>query len=200
MLYNSAVFGTLNAYEYHVLVVDPLFLSTKSVNISQGITNPKIREIRESVQQIQDSHDLAGYEYLDREDCINAYTVGFVHDRKNVIAIAANTPANASLVYYYGSSSPSDHNPYEWVCRDAVLLMGETCPPSGLDPWILAGQRIDSCLSKKMEQECKLQIAVPVLVIVVLCNLVKTHHNVVAGLQISASAFGHHRGCSTIFP
>ena len=54
-----------------------------------------------------------------------------------------------------------------------TLLVGDTCPPSGLDLWILAGQRIDSCLGEKMKQECKLQIAVPVLVIVIVCNLIK---------------------------
>jgi hypothetical protein len=157
-----------------VLVVSSDFLGPSMNASSPGTPDSVIHEIRD---RVRGSHE--GYEELNPSDCIKAYSTDLVQDRKTLVVVTKSDPsssADASSVYYVGSSSPKQARPFDWICIDvdlSQLIFGQKCPPDGLQPWRLAGHAVEYCLSEVMEEDCKLQIAIPILVVVIFCNLMK---------------------------
>ena len=195
LLYNSAVFSSLAAVEYSVYAGSNDLFDGHAVNWSTPITG--------SMQNytIQILRNASNWQRLDNEDCIKAYGQSFVSAHADLLAISPDL--NASELAVWVSDSGLDvgpgtsETPYDWICQSEVPASGGsvncnlnqilnaasswTLPNassipqnSGYDQKAPAKFAVDHCLSKPVEERCRLQFSVVIMIVVIICNLIKT--------------------------
>jgi len=141
------------------------------------------------------------YEKLNVEECIRDYGVGYLSDRRHVLAVVAGQSSNpvlGTLDWTYGSSLNS------WICNatlgdnmtlETISIVDFDCSiPVALagltedGPWSLANQSVEYCLSEQVLDQCRLQFAVPIMVVVLCCNFAKLVCMVVTIWKCKATA------------
>ena len=127
--------------------------------------------------------DAHQYERLEPQDCIRAYGVDFISDRRHVVVVTnVQDPPNALLGTLDWSYNVIQNS---WVCgtnaTDDLLLH-----PVSIDdfdcsvqwalatpPMTIAGHTVRYCLSQKVPDICRLQFSLPIMLVVILCNIAK---------------------------
>lgn len=195
LLYNSAVFKTLNANSYQILTVSPDFLQGGGFNPNQSISsnyydggNLSYYSTQINTMQSIFVFDNGGpsnttaFDNLTNSDCIAAYSTSFVTGRSNILAVTeASTGFNDSVYIYMDEtpdletgSSPS----YTWICLDTDGYDSDDCDTSkarsNASKWTLGSKKIAYCLSEKVPEYCKFQFSVTILAAVIICNLCKS--------------------------
>jgi len=191
LLYNSAVFKTLQSNEYILAVANPAFL--EGGNFTKDYTDPShtgnlILEGQSTiVQTIQSEYvrNSSAWQRLDSTDCITAYGTAFVSDWRDLILIT-NDQGNATnnTVFYtdmitYDSGGGSNL-PYYWICTDAHPSdrYNYQCDVAkarkNVTEWTVGRHKIDHCLAQPVEPHCKLQFSLGILIAVIACNAVKS--------------------------
>jgi len=163
LIYNSAAFSMLSAYEYKLLVVTRNFLLPKPWKNTVDTINPEVLKIHD---RLQGSHQ--GFDNLPAGECFQYYSRSFSPRRKDVIAVLKNKTTtdlpptenrtHLSIAPDYQVSTPSNSITME-------------APFNHTD--ILSGYILDYCLSDAKTRECQFLIVVPILIIVIICNLCK---------------------------
>ncbi|KAH6879494.1 hypothetical protein B0T10DRAFT_412983 [Thelonectria olida] len=131
---------------------------------------------------------LNEYERLENEECITNYARKLMSDRGEVILILdPSIPDNKTgdIHIWGGDPLSSSGTAYDWIC-DGSTQEVTTCDVSSVDPenWkVNAGavhvegeeryMRVDYCLSKPVSEHCRLILSIPLLAIVVGCNVLK---------------------------
>jgi hypothetical protein len=135
------------------------------------------------IAQMQNNASL--YEKLDNDTCIEQYGIDYLSNRRNVIVVVSDPGSNNSLLGFLDWTYSQPEN--SWVCgtfpanSDNMTLILQPISdfdcsiPVALanDSWLMANQPVEYCLSETVPDVCRLQFAVPILVVVLCCNFVK---------------------------
>lgn len=145
---------------------------------------PQVTETETGANLLSLKQSASALERLSAEDCIRSYGKDIVSNRRNLLAVTpndANLPTDESLLVWYESSSTGRLESYLWMCYNSHLP--SICDTSELianvtrDSWKLMGSLgevpIDYCLSERIEESCRLQFSVPIMIVVIICNLGK---------------------------
>lgn len=122
----------------------------------------------------------SGLEYLSNAACLITYRNELLPDRLDVLVVSSATNTNGSLLSYWPDNVPIEvynpfmhalrNPPYSWTCTQTGP---DRCDPPTQN-WTVLGSPIEYCLSKRTEPTCKFQVSLVIMVIVILCNFVKT--------------------------
>ncbi|KAI7216629.1 hypothetical protein KC333_g4725 [Hortaea werneckii] len=184
LLYNSAVFKSLAANQYYIMVVNEDFLQGNvSGNWSESSAYVETSLLEaEAVQRQFTKHNAYMNDTLvhnlTNTDCMQAYASSFVSDYLSLLAItgAQENQTNDTVFHmdaiYYGTGLSSGHLPYYWICLDEDAAMdcdlGKALGTA--DGWTIAGQNIDYCLALVSEPHCQLQFSIQILATVIVMN------------------------------
>lgn len=173
--FNSAIFVSLTANEYVVAAVSEDFIGGANWTLT-GWDAPH----RSIVAQMQ--QNASSYEKLDRSACINEYGIDYLSDRRHSLVVVSGQFSNPLLgILEWTYNAPLN----SWVCGtdlesnmtlQTYSIDDYDCTTRvalGNDTWIIAGQPAQYCLSQKVEDRCRLQFAVPILIVVLCCNFAK---------------------------
>ena len=133
---------------------------------------------------------------LENKACVEIYTAPIISSNSDLILISNYSQPNSSLLWYdlyQDSQLIIDSNLYsksnsETNCSLPII---RHCDPSGVinnpQDWLIGDTeyeflvdspynetRIQYCLSKRVEEHCKLQFSLVVMIVVIICNLMKT--------------------------
>ncbi|KAH0542508.1 hypothetical protein FGG08_003104 [Glutinoglossum americanum] len=186
-VYNSAVFDMLAANEYNIAVVSEDFLTGAKWNTANSNASSAIQRMWEQSSK---------FERLDRELCIKAYGSSFVSDRNDVIVVSEKTDPDNALLGYLDWAYPEYQN--SWICNTTTTksLQLETipiehfdCSPSvaleGIESWVMAGEPVSYCLSRPVDEKCRLQFSLHIMIVVIVCNAVKSVCMIVTGKWVT---------------
>jgi hypothetical protein len=160
-------------------------------NVNSGTFQETSFEMtKKNVMDLQQS--IPSLERLSAPDCVRAYSTDILSDRKNLLAVTSNATSDNTVI---GSSDKSTVNTvFSWL--DSGEILGDTywwlCSGSlegtyGCDyssivsqasngTWMLntlAPVVIEYCLSERVEERCRLQFNLPIMIVVIICNLGK---------------------------
>ena len=193
LLYNSAVFSTLAAVEYSVYASSSDFSAGSGFNWSRPIFGS-------TTHTFKALQDVSNWQRLENTECINAYGQPFVSAHGDLLAISSDVNTSEPALWILDANpvggTASGDQPYAWICQtlqDAGKM--ETCSPNSVlknaSNWTLPSVTstglggihytkkptefaVDHCLSKPVEERCRLQFSLVIMCIVISCNLVKT--------------------------
>ena len=175
LLYNSAIFDTLSAHYYNSYIVSKEFLSGAPYNLPLYSGN----SIYYGLSDLRDLNSNKSLERLENEDCILRYGDTFLSRNSNVLAISSTSNATDSLLgIETGEGVPVSDN--SWLCLFERMAHTEdsTCnidvASKSAQFWVVYGHQIEYCLSKSEQERCTLQFSLPIMIIVIICNLGKT--------------------------
>jgi hypothetical protein len=174
--FNSAVFVSLTANEYTVAAVTEDFV--KGANWTLTEYDPFQEEIIGEMQR-----NISSYERLDQDTCIRQYGVDYLSNRRHAIVVVSGQSSNPLVAFLDWNYTTSQNS---WVCGTAQGP-GMTMEPLSIDdfdcsvPVALANDTVymadswlvEYCLSEQVQDICRLQFAVPIMVVVLCCNFVK---------------------------
>jgi hypothetical protein len=173
--FNSAIFVSLTANEYLVAAVTQDF--TTGANWTLSGSDAFHQSLLTEMQQ-----NVSSYERLDQAACITEYGVDYLSSRRHVLVVVdgqLSDPLVGILDWTYDTPQNS------WVCGtnsgpnmtlETISIDNFDCniPVAlGNDTWLMANQQVNYCLSQPVEDQCRLQFAVPIMVVVLCCNCVK---------------------------
>lgn len=193
LVYNSVVFSTLSTHSYAVLLVTPDFLSgapfldttpliiDASRRVVDGITRmllddiAKIENIQRNVSVSKQDQSNSEWQELDSRQCREAYRHEILSDRSDILAVSSANSTVTSLLYFQSKTSGSG----SWTCPDRIcknlnsIACDRMCGNSTTDYFELYHYPIDHCLSRRPAEKCQLQFSLPIMIIVMTCNLTK---------------------------
>lgn len=172
-LYNSAVFTTLAAQSYSIFI-----------GPSDLMEGPLQRWNSNHPSPSEGFLDVSIFERLDNTECIKAYFNTYVADRNHVVIVSSAESVGKdiqSISYFmtgwsnYGTCGSI--TPFCWMCSernscDTNTLLSDTSQWT-ID-WTGIGFRVDYCLSSSVKERCKLQFSLTILIVVIVCNFIKT--------------------------
>ncbi|KAI7544392.1 hypothetical protein KC331_g6837 [Hortaea werneckii] len=188
LLYNSAVFKSLAANQYYIMVVNEDFLQGNvSGNWSESSVYVKTSLLEaEAVQRQFTKHNAYMNDKLvhnlTNTDCMQAYASSFVSDYLSLLAItsAQEDQTNDTVFHmdaiYYGMDLKDGYLPYYWICldEDGAMDAYDACDLGKAlgtaDGWTIANQKIDYCLALVSEPHCQLQFSIQILATVIVMN------------------------------
>ncbi|KAF8247747.1 hypothetical protein K440DRAFT_292787 [Wilcoxina mikolae CBS 423.85] len=185
LLYNSAAFSTIAAYNYtYALTIENTLNSTSSPPLTPDKElgwDSMIPQIRES--QVLPPENRTKWVFLSVKECVRAYNTNFPSKNSDLLVImhGANTMSNET-VRYASSIDVAIPQPQSWIgCLgtggDDDNLCGYNRMASAVlngGNWTFKGYgQVKECWSKKMDEVCKLQFSTGILSIVIVCNFVK---------------------------
>jgi hypothetical protein len=186
LMYNSAIFNTLSTYNYNVFVVSKEFLSGAPFNMTTKFSSRTVEGILVPMSSRLDSFrnpnpDIKVKKFEEIKDCVMTYGSGISNSKyKDVLLITTASNATDSLLRGWPRMSPTwqdGSTDFGWFCTSDnpgfdLCIVEESA--NNAQNWEVAGYQIDYCLSEEMDEKCDLQFSLPIMIIVVTCNLVKT--------------------------
>ncbi|KAH7129593.1 hypothetical protein B0J13DRAFT_139639 [Dactylonectria estremocensis] len=196
LFYNSVVFSSLTAVDYVVVAVNATASSSNSTFSSPFQEVNQTKEFQSSLDYywgpyaigaVEDVWDLArsdDLENLTTSQCISVYATAFQTSRQHVILVTdpgkdpkwQGVPSlKADLVF----GSDTDESAYDWICRTKFSPGNSNC--RGLlptikkeaDNWAPFYDRVQYCLSKRVDQHCRLNFSPYLVAIVLVSNALK---------------------------
>lgn len=192
LLFNSAVFATLQTNDYLVVVVTQDFRQDYGIDchLPTGLEYPDV--ICKIYATAQDSvAAAANLTRLNPSDCVDHYSNYLQTQLSNMIAVSNNTLIvsdelnSTTLLSAYTNYAVTDTwNPMRWTCSDdhkgtcnleaarqnTTAVIQEPSPRK----WIIhGGYLIDHCLTSSVTETCKLKMSLPIIITVVICNASK---------------------------
>ena len=112
--------------------------------------------------------------------CIAAYGGSFVTSRTHLFAVSPdpNPPGNNSVLSVLFPPTIKRQNTGEgWVCASSATEWTQDCQISTIEAdssrWEVWGYPIVYCLSQQVEEICRFEFSMQLLIAVILCNLIK---------------------------
>lgn len=217
LLYNSAIFSTLSSQEYSVYVASSQVVNDIRTNWTAATT----------IYMGNDTiigwlyRNPSSWQNLTNEECIRAYGRSFVSSHSDVIAVTTELNVTDPLrsIGKFDTIDQREYMAYGWMCpahepwecdlkdvyRDAAnwSLADDTYgfpDDTTLFP-------IQYCLSKPVEEHCRLQLSLLIMCIVIFCNFMKAlcmylvlryqKHRPLVTLGDAIESFLQHRDVST---
>jgi hypothetical protein len=120
---------------------------------------------------MQNNLNNSNFQRLEKAACINSYKTEFVSARSNVVLVS--TTLNSTNAFYYLTSSVRSYvSPYDWMCFEGDCNSAGT--PTSSNTWTVANKPVDYCLSEVVDEKCKLQFSLYIMIVVIFCNFVKS--------------------------
>lgn len=201
LLYNSAFFSSLCSRRYNVFLVSSEFLDGAPFNASNMtywsnyLYDPG-RPYINATNVLQDyQNNQTSLIKLENKECVEVYEAQVVSANSDLILVSTYSNSNNSLLYYeLGQDSQllSDSENYYNSCSLPLLrdcdLSGLTNgqdwsidvdyegEPGDFTSWDFSTNetRIQYCLSRRVEEHCRLQFSLVIMIVVIMCNLIKT--------------------------
>ncbi|KIX96455.1 uncharacterized protein Z520_07721 [Fonsecaea multimorphosa CBS 102226] len=199
-VYNSAMFASLSAKEYSVLVVSPDFIDGTNTGFVDPVAHvwntDDVRATNESVAIIRKVMNT--FERLDVSECVTAYAQQVVSSRRDLIVVVdapsydvkycpsaytsltcfyANPNVTNSIIQIYSSEYGNwiyASTSYAWMCADYVSGCGDPAVTKSMKTsWTLYDYPVDYCLSERVQEDCTFRMSVPIMLIVCVCNITK---------------------------
>ena len=179
LMYNSAVFSTLCARQYSVFLVTDSFLTGAAFNVTWeqysifGTSEYSSQDFVPLSYQLENlRHMQSSLQRLDNVACKKAYSAGFISSRADVLLVSSKKNDTNSLLGFDPLLSPgfSPNNPGH---RGGWTSAREPAQKMSGNAWTAYGLEIDYCLSQLVNEQCRLQYSVAILIIVIICNFVK---------------------------
>ena len=203
LLYNSAVFSTLSSQRFNVFLVTSEFLDGASFNVSastpgystiQQETALQENALQDTLQvDLQDYKTTHSFVKLESKECVDTYSAPIISTNSDLILISDCPNAGNSLVWY----DQDVYSPLIYGTSESFFLCGlGLCLQTGaiVNPrnfsfntselaqrygsnfvrWAAPGCSIDYCLSKRVREHCKLQFSLTIMIVVIVCNTIKT--------------------------
>ena len=175
LLYNSAVITTRASQEYYVFVGSPALLEGNGLNWSMPIPQapPGI--------YLNQFRNVSEWKRIDNHACIKAYFKSYITGYSDVIAMTSKLNATVPLLFFGGPDkfSTSPIGPYQkWITNDGDIGQVLADPSS----WALADRDqygsswnfpVEYCLSKPVQEQCKVQLSLVIIAVVIACNVIK---------------------------
>lgn len=173
LMYNSVIFDTISTHSYYVFVVSKEFLTGAPF----GMLLAEEDSITQILLDLRDLSLNSTLERLEKRDCILKYG-GLLSKNSNVLAVSSTSNATNSIL-------DIDHNEetltsfFSWTCEfdlDAEINTGGcniNKASKSAQPWYFRGHQIEYCLSQPVQEFCELQFSLPIILIVIVCNLGK---------------------------
>ena len=188
LLYNSAVFSTLCVREYGVVAVTAEFLDGAPFNSSEP-TYDVIDDTMPIYENYQSNKTSFGR--LENKECVKTYSTPALSAYADLLLMTNYSNATNSYLMsetgvcptILGRSNDCSSNwmcsiPMENYCNMSDLNKHPQSWSMGVIPAYESNEdipvSIDYCLAQKVEEHCKLQFSLAIMLIVILCNLVKT--------------------------
>lgn len=118
------------------------------------------------------------FEHLENDECISQYARKFVTNRSALFIVIPSDVNNSYWDEVSPYSKAHSAGPYSWLCA----AMPKPCDPTKLkaqsEDWKLVNWRteptpIKYCLSKPVRERCRVAMSMPLMAIVVGCNVLK---------------------------
>ena len=185
LLYNSAVFSSLCTRESNIFLVSREFLDGGAFDLSGG---PGLRHPNLTFPSIVESYQKqTSLVRLENKACIDIYSAPINSGHSDLLLVSDYAYSDNSLISYDSSQlSPlvSDGYYNGVFCSMSVF---DVCKSSDIrvnpGSWIIdiyPGQppnnptAVQYCLSQPVEEHCKLQFSLAIIIVVIICNLTKT--------------------------
>ena len=188
LLYNSAIFSTSCSNQYSLFLVSSEFLNGAPFFIPYEEPYDNAFEVLEGYQKNQTS-----LERLDFKTCVEVYTAPIIPSHSDVLLVSnySSFLSNSLLDYEYARQGGiyDDHNfsgsfqddpflPLDGISISSYFNLFKCSEVSTChlrfanlsDPhnWL------EYCLSVPAEEHCKLQFSLAIMIVVIVCNLIKT--------------------------
>jgi hypothetical protein len=122
-------------------------------------------------------------ERLEPEECISAYSVDFQTKYGSVVLISSNFTASDTRIDLLGSQPvPVPRESFTpWVCSCATSCSSALARVRDGADWVTGAYTIDYCLAESTPGKCTLEYSLPLAIVVICANMVKT---VLIGLAV----------------
>ena len=120
------------------------------------------------IQSMQDQAVNFTLQHLENKECIQTYNNQIISGRRNLLLVVADTAKSNSTIFWAQSQAPSDASKWMWGGRPSLQSA-----LANADSWQIRFYPIAYCLSETVPEDCKLQFSLPIMIVVIFCNLVK---------------------------
>ncbi|KIW03154.1 uncharacterized protein PV09_05797 [Verruconis gallopava] len=188
LMYNSAVFSTVNAHEYSIYTARPDMLTNTAANKNSPLGYAQTDARYTTVKQLYEKAMNSSLDKLSASQCIDAYAMNFQTERGDVILVT-NDQGPLPVRDYNNFESTINRgsmqcksNPFDWICGEyfaSSCFGGDTDVCSVAyknidgDNWSPLGNKVEYCLSEKLSGHCKVQFSVVIAWVVLAFNLCK---------------------------
>ncbi|CAG7945628.1 unnamed protein product [Penicillium nalgiovense] len=179
MLWNSTVFDTQSTNDYLAVAVTPDFANGPEWTTAESQdlfaspaneTTTRYREMILGLQQKMHHHEL---EHLSVDVCQQAYFTSVIPNRSNVLLVVGDSSATSPVVAIWDNQYIADDGyTYAWT-----RCYGSNCfsmRPYNPDFGSATIGPVRECYSQKTAEQCKASVAPVFLIIVIICNVIKT--------------------------
>jgi hypothetical protein len=183
--FNAFLFQTSSANAYTAFIAQETFTTKSNVTVqlendlNYGKGN---HTFGTSAQWLHGQYMNGKLETLTNKECIDAYAVPILSERRNVIVITENDPQRSADVFdAHIAQIPTEYNrqdpeQFSWLCTKLNIPSNDQCIfhvehlRRDSSTWTIAGgAKVKYCLSQKVKEHCKLQFSLA-LMLVVLCT------------------------------
>ena len=168
LLYNSAVFSTSCTNMYDIFLVSSEFSSGApfSSPFKDSITHEIYNDTLEGLESLRKNQ--TSLERLDVKKCVDVYTAPIISSYSDVLLVSTYSNSTNSLLDFQPQAALYEYpeNPFVCAKRNKCSLPFANFS----DPHIW----LDYCLSVPTEEHCKLQFSLAIMIVVIVCNLIKT--------------------------
>lgn len=177
LLYNSAVFSTLCSDQYDVFLVSSEFLNGAPFFSLGSNYYPEANLKNLGAYQ----KNQTSLERLETKRCVEVYTAPVISSHSDLLLVSTYSNVTNSLLNYIAQVSQfvaqTDYsNTYSWI--DGGTMISPQHPfgmsstffgnVSDLQNWL------QYCLCVNVEEHCKLQFNLVIMIVIIVCNLIKT--------------------------
>lgn len=189
LLYNSVVFTTLSTRNYVVYAVSesflqgaPFELTNQYINFDNedsATTDGYPTNIAHWTESLENLREIQGHlQYMDQAACIKAYTMDIISNRADVLLLVSFYESDNNSVLGFLPTNLVDDKAHgnsqsSWIDYETHYgqsFRNHTLPPN---QWSFQGHYVKHCLSERVEEVCKVQFHVAIMVIVIICNFIK---------------------------
>lgn len=177
-MYNSAVFDTLSSHTYNAYTVSKEFISGAPYNIDElrlryGGGNLILSDDdTRRLDSFRNHNSDMKLKPLDSKKCLSTYGTGFANSKyKDLLAVSPVSNATNSLLAIGSNQSPSYNYVFDsiWGCAVYDNCFGR----NDTRYFLLMGYPIEYCLVQEVDEKFLLQFSLPVMLIIIICNLIK---------------------------
>lgn len=158
------------------------------------------------LDEVRNPSRAQGYKRLERSDCIESYTEGFMQKFSDLVVVSNTTNADAPVLWTRYSQrnlskdkKDTNQDPYHWVCHDKLdefknsTEKSDRCSKGFANKhviskdWTVYGHPVDYCLARVEPELYHLQYNAYIMLAVVVFSVTKV-------LAIAALVFTHPKG------
>lgn len=178
LMYNSAVFETLSTHYYQAYTVSKDFLSGAPFEPQDPDDFPP-EQFTQQLNSLRDPNSGVHMKNMTTRECILTYSDAFANSKyKHVLAVTSLNDATDSLLDFFYAGRPDLRQQQNlWFCGDYEDYRGYCNVAKAVEnaeTLMVAGYPIDYCLVQEIDEECMLQFSLPIMLVVIICNLIKT--------------------------